>query len=109
MIDNYLGSYITFFLIGSFVFLLTMQVLDGISTYKALTKVGNFEQNPLLAALFKKIGLLPGLLLCKYAILQATLIGLTFLSNDWRIGLAIGTDVMSIIYIPAVIKNFRIS
>jgi hypothetical protein len=44
-----------------------LQVLDILTTYLCLTSGKGFEANKLLAKLFDKMGLLPGLLLVKGA------------------------------------------
>jgi uncharacterized protein YacL len=47
------------------VLLLTLQAADVVTTFLALQNKNNMEANPILRALFNKVGLLPGLLVAK--------------------------------------------
>ena len=46
---------------------IVLQLLDILTTYLCLTKGNGYEANKLLAKLFDKVGLLPGLFLVKGA------------------------------------------
>lgn len=44
---------------------IALQLADIVTTYKINTRPGGRELNPVLAALFRAVGLLPGLLIIK--------------------------------------------
>lgn len=59
---------------------IVLQILDGYTTWKALTTLTGREANPLFEFVFKKLGIIPGLLVTKIPIIGATL-GLAFLTR----------------------------
>ena len=91
-----------------FVFALVLQILDIISTYKALQKPGVYEANKLMKFLMEKMGILPALIFLKGFIAAVICLALYF-SPDYRSGIAIGIGGASIFYIFVVYKNFKLA
>ena len=78
-----------------------LQVLDILTTYLCLTSGKGFEANKLLAKLFDKIGLMPGLLLVKGA----------FIALLWITAPLILIEVLyaiTVLYVWVVYNNFKV-
>jgi hypothetical protein len=80
---------------------IVLQVLDILTTYLCLTKGKGYEANKLLAKLFDKVGLLPGLFLVKGA----------FITLMWVVAPLIPVETLYVIsagYVWVVYNNLKV-
>jgi hypothetical protein len=81
--------------------LITLQVLDLISTYLCLTKGAGTEDAKIMAWLMKKLGLVPALMVSKGIYIAMILIW-GHLAHEYAIA------ILAFFYALTVINNFRI-
>lgn len=86
---------------------MAMQVLDGISTYLAISSGNAVEANPIADMIFNSVGLELGIVLGKLVVI-AVLFGLVigkYRSTTYRISVL---TILNIIYFWIVFSNFQL-
>lgn len=84
-----------------FALFVVLTILDGLTTYKALQKSSNREANPIMAFLFKKLGIVKGLVIAK-AIAIGIIWYLMGPGTEWVL-LAV-----NVVYIYVVWNNYKL-
>lgn len=87
--------------------LIAMQVLDGISTYLAITSGSAEELNPVGAWLFETLGLAPGLMTGKFVVITV-LIGMAYSKPMSTAPRLVVLGLLNAFYAWVVISNFHL-
>ena len=84
--------------------LFVLKVLDGVSTYLAVTRYGRREGNPIIAWTFERVGMVPSLIL---GVVYVTGIAI-FLAYGKAPGSTVVLAFCATMLLAVVVKNFRL-